>query len=266
MTPRPFTIGARLVRWSKLEDGFYFARFRAASETEAGPTLPVAATLRPEALATFRAVAKAAAKDAGRFAFLNGVRIEPADGGARFVACDGKRMHVAETTAAVCAQATIVPRAGFAALVAGPIAADAESIRFGGFAGKPPSGKFPSYEAVIPRECPTAFAVDSDSLRRALAAFGKDTATVGFAVAGGALTLHATRDGEEATARLTVRQVGPDLETGFDPRFVLDAAAFVASRHGELRIGFSGATTPARFESDDEADRCAVVMPRVAKA
>ena len=89
-------------------------------------------------------------------------------------------------------------------------------------------GKYPNYEAVIPKENPNVLTIDRlefyNSIRRVAIFASKSTHQIRLKVAGSELHI-SSEDldfSNEAFERLTCQYVGEDMEIGFNSRFLLE--------------------------------------------
>lgn len=89
-------------------------------------------------------------------------------------------------------------------------------------------GKYPNYEAVIPKNNPNVLTVDRNlmlnSLRRVSIFSNKTTHQVRLSMSGSELTLSAEDIdfSNEATERLTCKFTGEDMEIGFNSKFLIE--------------------------------------------
>ncbi|HEY1040493.1 MAG TPA: DNA polymerase III subunit beta [Bacteroidia bacterium] len=130
-------------------------------------------------------------------------------------------------------------------------------------------GKYPNYDAVIPKVNPNKLTIDRSSLIGALKRVSiysnKATHQVRFKIAGSQLNISAEDIdfANEAHERLTCTYVGEDIEIGFNSKFLLDMLTNIES--DEINIEMSapnraGIITPAKKETPAE-DVLMLVMP-----
>ena len=130
-------------------------------------------------------------------------------------------------------------------------------------------GKYPNYEAVIPKENPNVLTVDRQSflsaLKRVSIFSNKTTHQVKLKISGSELGI-STEDvdfSNEANERLTCSYEGEDLEIGFNSKFLLEMLANLEAT--EIRIKMSqpnraGILQPAE-KSNEHEDILMLVMP-----
>jgi len=130
-------------------------------------------------------------------------------------------------------------------------------------------GKYPNYEAVIPKENPNVLTVDRaqflGSIKRVSIFANKTTHQIKLKIAGSELSLSAEDIdfSNQANERLTCSYDGEDLEIGFNSRFLLEMLNNVDSQ--EVKIMMSepnraGLIVPANNDNPDE-DVLMLVMP-----
>jgi DNA polymerase-3 subunit beta len=129
-------------------------------------------------------------------------------------------------------------------------------------------GKYPNYEAVIPKENPNQLTLGREAflscLKRVSILSNKTTHQVRLKITGNALTL-TSEDldfSSEANERLSCQYVGDDMEIGFNSRFLLDMLTNLDS--DEIKVGMStpnraGVITPS--PQKDGEDILMLVMP-----
>jgi DNA polymerase-3 subunit beta len=129
-------------------------------------------------------------------------------------------------------------------------------------------GKYPNYDAVIPKENPNQLTLDREaflnSLKRVSILSNKTTHQVRLKISGNALTL-SSEDldySSEANERIACQYVGDDMEIGFNSRFLLDMLTNLES--DEIKVGMStpnraGVITPAPQKEGE--DILMLVMP-----
>jgi len=130
-------------------------------------------------------------------------------------------------------------------------------------------GKYPNYEAVIPKENPNIMTIERHSLltaiRRVSIFANQSTHQVRFKVSGKELVLSAEDIdfSNEAKERLTCSFEGEDLEIGFNSKFLLEMLGNIDS--DEIRLEMSapnraGILTPVNNDNKSE-DILMLVMP-----
>lgn len=130
-------------------------------------------------------------------------------------------------------------------------------------------GKYPNYEAVIPKQNPNKLTVDraafTGALKRVSVFSNKATHQIRLKIAGSQLSLSAEDldFANEANERLTCTYAGEDIEIGFNSKFLLD---MISNMEGdEIQIEMSapnraGIITPTKKENPAE-DILMLVMP-----
>jgi DNA polymerase-3 subunit beta len=130
-------------------------------------------------------------------------------------------------------------------------------------------GKYPNYEAVIPKVNPNKLTIDRSSLTGALKRVSiysnKATHQVRFKIAGSSLLISAEDIdfSNAANERLTCTYVGEDLEIGFNSKFLLDMLNNLESDEIDLEMSApnrAGIITPSKRENPSE-DVLMLVMP-----
>lgn len=130
-------------------------------------------------------------------------------------------------------------------------------------------GKYPNYEAVIPKENPNKLTIDRhallNSIRRVSIFANQSTHQVRFKVSGKELVLSAEDIdfSNEAKERLTCSYEGDDLEIGFNSKFLLEMLGNIET--DEVRLEMSapnraGILYPVNNENKEE-DILMLVMP-----
>lgn len=130
-------------------------------------------------------------------------------------------------------------------------------------------GKYPNYEAVIPKENPNVLTVDRlellGSIKRVSIFANKTTHQVKLKMVGSELSISAEDldFANEANERLTCSFSGEDMEIGFNSRFLMEMLNNISSK--EIKIEMSepnraGILLPAETENDAE-DILMLVMP-----
>ena len=130
-------------------------------------------------------------------------------------------------------------------------------------------GKYPNYEAVIPKENPNVLTVDRkqflSSIKRVSIFSNKTTYQIKLRLAGSELSLFAEDIdfSNEANERLTCNYDGDDLEIGFNSRFLLEMLNNLDT--SEVKLSMSepsraGILTPVQQDNESE-DVLMLVMP-----
>lgn len=130
-------------------------------------------------------------------------------------------------------------------------------------------GKYPNYEAVIPKQNPNKLTIDRSALLGALKRVSiysnKATHQVRFKIAGSALDIFAEDldFSNEAHERLNCTYVGEDMEIGFNSRFMVEMLSNLDS--DEINIEMSapnraGIITPSQ-KTNPQEDVLMLVMP-----
>jgi DNA polymerase-3 subunit beta len=209
-------------------------------------------------------------------AVFRGVKLELADGHTRSVATDGFRLayYHFDTASGLDAE-IVIPARSVDELVRVIEGGDARlhlsegqlSISAGDFQMnvKLMEGAFPDYERVIPSSFPvsiTAKAADlSDAVAR-VAVMAEKTANnrVDFFVKDGTLQITAEGPYGRSQEAMEVGQEGSEAEIAlaYNARYLVDA---LSPLDGELRISFSGATSPSLMADLDDPSYLAMVVP-----
>jgi DNA polymerase-3 subunit beta len=130
-------------------------------------------------------------------------------------------------------------------------------------------GKYPNYEAVIPKENPNVLTIDRlqflGSLKRVSIFSNKTTHQVKLRLIGSELSLFAedVDFSNEASERLTCNFDGDDLEIGFNSRFLVEMLASIDTETIKLAMSEpsrAGLLMPVSGENDKE-DILMLVMP-----
>lgn len=130
-------------------------------------------------------------------------------------------------------------------------------------------GKYPNYEAVIPKENPNVLIVDRSqflsSIKRVSIFANKTTHQIKLKIAGSELALSAEDldFSNAANERLTCNYNGEDLEIAFNSRFLLEMLSNIESKEVKLEMSIpsrAGLLMPAESSNPDE-DILMLVMP-----
>jgi DNA polymerase-3 subunit beta len=130
-------------------------------------------------------------------------------------------------------------------------------------------GKYPNYEAVIPKENPNVLTIDRaqllSSIKRVSLFSNKTTHQIKLKLVGSELSLFAEDIdfSSEATERLTCNYDGDDLEIGFNSRFLMEMLNNLDS--DEIKLSMSepsraGILTPS-IPANEHEDILMLVMP-----
>lgn len=129
-------------------------------------------------------------------------------------------------------------------------------------------GKYPNYEAVIPKENPNVLTIDRlqflSSVKRVSIFANKTTHQIKLKLAGSELSLSAEDIdfANEAKERITCNYSGEDLEIGFNSRFLMEMLNNLDST--EVRLEMSEASRAGLLmpaESNENEDILMLVMP-----
>ncbi len=129
-------------------------------------------------------------------------------------------------------------------------------------------GKYPNYEAVIPKENPNVLTIDRlqflSSIRRVSIFANKTTHQIKLKLAGAELSLSAedVDFANEANERLTCNYSGEDMEIGFNSRFLMEMLNNIDSADVRLEMSEpsrAGLLIPADMSEDE--DILMLVMP-----
>lgn len=130
-------------------------------------------------------------------------------------------------------------------------------------------GKYPNYDAVIPKNNPNKLTVDTTallgSIRRVSIFANKTTHQVRLKVAGSELNISAEDldFSNEAAERLTCAYTGDDMEIGFNSRFLVEMLTNIDSQEAMLEMSApnrAGILLPMNNNADSE-DTLMLVMP-----
>ena len=130
-------------------------------------------------------------------------------------------------------------------------------------------GKYPNYEAVIPKENPNILLVDRlqllSSMKRVAIFANKTTHQIKMKLAGSELVLFAEDMdfSNQAQERLTCNYDGDDMEIGFNSRFLIEMLGNLDSVEVKLAMSEpsrAGLLTPATYSNENE-DILMLVMP-----
>jgi len=130
-------------------------------------------------------------------------------------------------------------------------------------------GKYPNYEAVIPKENPNVLTVDRlqflGSIKRVSIFANKTTHQIKLKMAGSELALSAEDldFSNEANERLTCHYDGEDLEIGFNSRFLMEMLNNIETQEVKIQMSEpsrAGLLIPANSDNEHE-DILMLVMP-----
>ena len=130
-------------------------------------------------------------------------------------------------------------------------------------------GKYPNYDAVIPKENPNQLSIDRvsflNSIKRISIFSNKTTHQVRLKIAGSELNLSAEDldFANEATERLTCSYSGDDIEIGFNSRFIVEMLNNLHTENVILEMSApnrAGILLPAESNNKEE-DLLMLVMP-----
>ena len=130
-------------------------------------------------------------------------------------------------------------------------------------------GKYPNYEAVIPKQNPNVLTVDRlsflNSIKRVSIFSNKTTHQVKLKIAGSELTISAEDldFSNEAKERLTCSYVGDDIEIGFNSKFLMEMLNHIKTEEVILEMSEpnkAGILLPSGSENENE-EILMLVMP-----
>jgi len=130
-------------------------------------------------------------------------------------------------------------------------------------------GKYPNYEAVIPKQNPNKLTVDRvsflSSIKRVSIFSNKTTHQVRLKITGSELSISAEDldFANEASERLTCQYVGEDMEIGFNSKFLAEMLSNLTCENVNIEMSApnrAGILLPAENENDAE-DVLMLVMP-----
>ncbi|MEM9023614.1 MAG: DNA polymerase III subunit beta, partial [Bacteroidota bacterium] len=130
-------------------------------------------------------------------------------------------------------------------------------------------GKYPNYEAAIPKENPNRLTIDRNaflnSIRRISIFSNKTTHQVRLKIAGSELNISAEDldFANEANERLTCQYEGDDIEIGFNSRFLVEMLSNLETEHVQLELSQpnrAGILTPGDGK-DEHEEVLMLVMP-----
>ena len=130
-------------------------------------------------------------------------------------------------------------------------------------------GKYPNYEAVIPKENPNVLTIDRvqflSSIKRVSIFANKTTHQIKLKLAGSELALSAEDIdfSNESNERLTCNYDGDDMEIGFNSRFLMEMLNNMDTSEIKLEMSDpsrAGLLTPASKDNESE-DILMLVMP-----
>lgn len=131
-------------------------------------------------------------------------------------------------------------------------------------------GKYPNYEAVIPKENPNILTIDRNqflsSIKRVSLFSNKTTHQIKLKLAGSDLNLSAedVDFSNEANERLTCNYNGDDLEIGFNSRFLMDMLNNLETSEIQLAMSESnraGLLMPIHSKDNKDENLLMLVMP-----
>lgn len=129
-------------------------------------------------------------------------------------------------------------------------------------------GKYPNYEAVIPKNNPNKLTIDTSallgSIRRVSIFANKTTHQVRLKIAGSELNISAEDldFSNEATERLTCSYSGDDMEIGFNSKFLAEMLTNIGSEEAMIEMSApnrAGILLPSK--TNDAEDTLMLVMP-----
>ena len=122
------------------------------------------------------------------------------------------------------------------------------------------TGQFPQYEQVIPKNSATTVIIGKNDLGSALDRVSLFVSSVRMTLSQGKVQMNATGpEVGDAYEEIEASIEGPDLEIGFNARFLID---FLKVTDCEtVRIRFNGSRTPVLIDTQDNEKYLYVVMP-----
>jgi DNA polymerase-3 subunit beta len=130
-------------------------------------------------------------------------------------------------------------------------------------------GKYPNYEAVIPKENPNVLTIDRlqflSSIKRVSIFANKSTHQIKLHIAGSELSISAEDldFSNESKERLTCVFDGDDMEIGFNARFLMEMLSNLDSTEVKIQMSVpsrAGLLIPANSDNENE-DILMLVMP-----
>jgi DNA polymerase-3 subunit beta len=130
-------------------------------------------------------------------------------------------------------------------------------------------GKYPNYEAVIPKENPNVLTIDRQqflsSIKRVSIFANKSTHQIKMQIAGSELSISAEDldFSNESKERLTCNYDGDDMEIGFNARFLMEMLSNIESNEVKIQMSVpsrAGLLVPSNGDNEHE-DILMLVMP-----
>ena len=122
------------------------------------------------------------------------------------------------------------------------------------------TGQFPQYEQVIPKSSATTAIIGKNDLGSALDRVSLFVSSVRMTLSQGKVQMNATGpDVGDAYEEIEASIEGPDLEIGFNAKFLIDFLKVTDCE--SVRIRFNGSRTPVLMDSEDNEKYLYVVMP-----
>jgi len=124
--------------------------------------------------------------------------------------------------------------------------------------------RFPSYEDVIPQNNPYAAVADCHNLdqilRRIMIVANEFTHDVRLQIKPGELLVSShNTDQEQAEESIEIEYDGPEIEIGFNARYIRDVLGVV---HGDkVRIGLKDGLSPVLLKEEEDSTAGFVIMP-----
>lgn len=127
-------------------------------------------------------------------------------------------------------------------------------------------GKFPNYQAVIPKENPQAISISreemSQSIRRVALLSTERSKGIKLTIAPDQIHLFSSNpEIGEAQDRVAVEYSGPEIEIGFNSQYLLDFLATVRSDHVVMEIKDENSAVLMRPDVDPDSEYLHVLMP-----
>ncbi|MDG1063456.1 MAG: DNA polymerase III subunit beta [Flavobacteriaceae bacterium] len=283
--PLTFTVEANHTVEISSNSGKYALAYAAADDFPSSLTLkdPSTAEITGDVLATAISKTIFAAGNDDLRPVMSGVFFQLATDGCTFVATDAhKLVKYARTDVAAPATAEFIMPKKPLNLLKGILAGSEESVtieynesnakfNFGHMTMicRLIDGKYPNYEAVIPKENPNRLTIDRNlflnSIRRVSIFSNKTTHQIRLRIAGAELNISAEDldYSNKAEERLTCDYQGDDIQIGFNSRFLLEMLGNLTSDEVSLALSLpnrAGILTPSDGLDDGEVVTM-LVMP-----
>jgi DNA polymerase-3 subunit beta len=125
-------------------------------------------------------------------------------------------------------------------------------------------GEFPNYRQVVPKAPTSRLTLATEllahALRRVALLSVERSRAVRLALSEGKLVMSSNNpDLGEAQEELDVDYAGPEINVGFNARYLLDALG--AARSKEIQLGFQDEMSPVQIQPIEDPEALAIVMP-----